>query len=208
MSELPNKRRRAFWTGVTLCLLGAYALGFGPSCCVSYLCNDPDWLNETIEVAYIPLFAALKYFPALKDAHSAFYGWWLSQIPDGVLNGLFAVVASGFAGTCLWLSLRVFNRRERWATWALVAVVGSPVCYAGSLGPACWWFGSDSPKLPWGATHEPDGIYSPRIYWPIGRLVQHAPTPIATAVGWYTVRDGKPVMIPLEPRGLRYVRVQ
>jgi hypothetical protein len=50
--------------------------------------------------------------------------------------GIFGVV---FAALCIWLSVRIFNRRERWAKRTLAAVVGLPVLYVASFGPACWF---------------------------------------------------------------------
>ena len=43
-----------------------------------------------------------------------------------------------FAAFCVWLTVRIVNRRERWAKWTLAAVVGLPVLYVASFGPACW----------------------------------------------------------------------
>jgi hypothetical protein len=40
---------------------------------------------------------------------------------------------------CVWLTVRIVNRRERWAKWTAAAVFGLlPVLYVGSFGPACW----------------------------------------------------------------------
>jgi hypothetical protein len=64
-------------------------------------------------------------------------------------------LAVAFAGFCVWLAVRIFNRRERWAKWTLAAVVGLPVLYAASFGPACWAYSRDSD---WG---EHDFIYAP-----------------------------------------------
>ena len=47
-------------------------------------------------------------------------------------------LAVAFAGFCVWLTVRIVNRRERWAKWRLVAVVGLPALYVASFGPACW----------------------------------------------------------------------
>lgn len=208
MDDLPKDRRRAFWTVAAVCLLGAYALGFGPCICVAYLFDDPDWMNDVIEAAYTPLFAALGYCPVLKDAHSAFYGWWLSQIPDGVLYALFILLAPGLAGAGLWLTVRVVNRRERWAMWTLAVVLGLPALYVASLGPACWWKGYGSSSWPGQAGQGADEVYAPRIYWPIGRLVMHSPKPVAKAVGWYAMSNGRAVKIAVEPRGNHYYSLQ
>jgi hypothetical protein len=43
-----------------------------------------------------------------------------------------------FAAICIWLTVRIVNRRERWAKWTLAAVIAMPVLYVASFGPACW----------------------------------------------------------------------
>jgi hypothetical protein len=47
-------------------------------------------------------------------------------------------LAVAFAAFCVWLAVRIINRRDRWAKWTLAAVVGLPVLYVASFGPACW----------------------------------------------------------------------
>lgn len=52
---------------------------------------------------------------------------------------LLPTLGLAFAAFVMWLGVRVVNRRERWAKWALtVAIVGMPVLYVASFGPACW----------------------------------------------------------------------
>ncbi len=48
------------------------------------------------------------------------------------------VVGAAFVATCIWLGVRIVNRRERWAKWTLATGVGVPVLYVASFGPACW----------------------------------------------------------------------
>src|SRR5262249_27402552 len=43
-----------------------------------------------------------------------------------------------FAAICIWLTVRIINRHERWAKWTLAMVLGVPVLYVASFGPACW----------------------------------------------------------------------
>jgi hypothetical protein len=49
-----------------------------------------------------------------------------------------STLAVAFAAFCVWLTVRIVNRRERWAKWTLAVVVGLPVLYVASFGPACW----------------------------------------------------------------------
>src|SRR5579871_4247077 len=47
-------------------------------------------------------------------------------------------VATAFAAFCVWLTVRVINRRERWAKWAALAVIAALMGYPLSFGPAVW----------------------------------------------------------------------
>jgi hypothetical protein len=47
-----------------------------------------------------------------------------------------------FSALCIWLTVRIVNRRERWAKWTAVGLlIGVLVVYPLSLGPACWLAG-------------------------------------------------------------------
>jgi len=49
-----------------------------------------------------------------------------------------AISAIVFTASCVWLMVRIVNRRERWAKRTLAGVIGIPVLYVASFGPACW----------------------------------------------------------------------
>jgi len=49
-----------------------------------------------------------------------------------------SIFGVAFAALCVWLAVRIVNRRERWARWTLAALIGLPVAYFASFGPACW----------------------------------------------------------------------
>ena len=49
-----------------------------------------------------------------------------------------SIFGVAFAAFCVWLTVRVMNRRERWAKWTLTGVIGLPILYVASIGPACW----------------------------------------------------------------------
>jgi hypothetical protein len=83
------------------------------------------------------------------------------------------------AALCVWLTVRVVNRRERWAKRLLAAVIGLPVLYVLSFGPACWMTSARFYPLIGPATK------APRIYVPIGVLRKHAPAPVVKALDWY-----------------------
>jgi len=47
-------------------------------------------------------------------------------------------VVVAFAAFCIWLAVRIINRRERWAKWTLAVVVALPALYLASFGPIVW----------------------------------------------------------------------
>ena len=44
---------------------------------------------------------------------------------------LLPAIAVAFAASCVWLTMRIVNRRARWANWTLAAAVSLPVIYVG-----------------------------------------------------------------------------
>jgi hypothetical protein len=45
---------------------------------------------------------------------------------------------AAFVAFCVWLAMRIINRRERWTKWTLAATLCMPVVYVPSIGPATW----------------------------------------------------------------------
>jgi len=54
------------------------------------------------------------------------------------MNIALPALGVSFMAFAIWLTLRIINRRERWAKWTLSALIGLPVLYVASFGPACW----------------------------------------------------------------------
>jgi hypothetical protein len=50
------------------------------------------------------------------------------------------------AVSCVWLTVRIANRRERWAKWTLAAIIAAPVGYFLSIGPLYCWAKKGMPK--------------------------------------------------------------
>ena len=46
-----------------------------------------------------------------------------------------AILGIAFAATCIWLGVRIVNRRERWAKWTAAALVVVTAGYPLSWGP-------------------------------------------------------------------------
>jgi hypothetical protein len=57
----------------------------------------------------------------------------------GYIDLIVPVVLVAFTALCIWLAVRIINRRERWAKWTalgLAILMGYPL----SWGPAIWLF--------------------------------------------------------------------
>lgn len=77
-------------------------------------------------------------------------------------------LAVAFAAFCVWLAVRILNRRERWAKWTFAAVVGVPILYVMSFGPACWLAAVPVPiRFSFSEPPPPPKDWF-RIFWPIG----------------------------------------
>src|SRR6476661_7998190 len=93
---------------------------------------------------------------------------------------LLPTLAVAFAAFCVWLTVRIVNRRERWAKWTLASTVIAPtVLYIACFGYACrvssrtalWEPGSREARIP-------------AFYWPIPTLSTYCPGG-QSAVVWY-----------------------
>lgn len=109
-------------------------------------------------------------------------------------------LAAAFAAFCVWLSVRIVNRRERWAKWMLAtAFIGTPMLYVASFGPVCWWF----------TDRELDGgevvNIAPSLYWPIGWLAGDGPEPLSSAINWYGTIWIYWVHVPTDLDGDRWI---
>ena len=90
---------------------------------------------------------------------------------------LIPALAVAFAAFCVWLTVRVVNRRERWAKWTMAATVVVPVLYVLSIGPAAWLsIKFDNPKWVRG------------WFWaPLDSVVVHGPGQLVTAYNEYVL---------------------
>lgn len=76
------------------------------------------------------------------------------------MNIILPALAVAFAALCVWLGVRIFNRRERWAKWTAVAVImlGYPL----SIGPIeCLAWHDLLPR--WGY-HPIEVVYRPLLF--------------------------------------------
>src|SRR5262245_43617677 len=93
-----------------------------------------------------------------------------------------SIIGVAFAAVCIWLTVRIVNRRERWVKWTVAAIVGLPLLYVATFGPACWLcnnFWLDS-RLTW-------TIYRP-VTW---SWYQTRPSTFSAALVWWCDLVGK-----------------
>ena len=90
------------------------------------------------------------------------------------------VLAVAFAAFCVWLGVRIVNRRERWAKWTLAGtIIGVPILYMLGFGPICWLYHSD-----WDLEDDTVALMH-QVYSPILWLDEEGPKPIRDAIDWY-----------------------
>lgn len=97
------------------------------------------------------------------------------------MDAIFGTLGVAFAACCVWLVVRMANRRKNpgVAFWASVALVlGYPL----SFGPACWWL---SEPLPLQAIPHLTVRKAPWPYGPIGWIAGHTPRPLNLAINWF-----------------------
>jgi hypothetical protein len=90
-----------------------------------------------------------------------------------------ALIASvTFAAFCVWLGVRVYNRRERWAKWTAAGLVVLLIAYPLSVGVAFRLLTlAGDPGWAVDAYHS---FYAP-IWW----LYDNGPEPVRSAIRWY-----------------------
>jgi hypothetical protein len=94
------------------------------------------------------------------------------------MNVLIPAFAVAFAAFCVWLTVRIVNRRERWAKWTAVGLVMVFVGYPLSYGPACGLVAKG--VIPESSMDAFAIIYCPMIW-----LITEGPVPVRQPVRWY-----------------------
>lgn len=82
---------------------------------------------------------------------------------------LFTTLSLSFTAFCVWLGVRIVNRKERWAKRLMMTIIAVPVLYVASFGPACWL----SSRVNMGASFV-SAVYGP--------LVKKVPVPSVIAI--------------------------
>jgi H+/Cl- antiporter ClcA len=94
-----------------------------------------------------------------------------------IVFAVLGFLAVAFAAVCVWLAVRIVNRRERWAKrLAVVLAVATVVGYPLSVGPVAF--------LSRHSNGLPEGIYA--AYAPLHWVHDISPRPIQKAMTWNT----------------------
>ena len=102
----------------------------------------------------------------------------------GMIAGMaIALAVSGiaFAALCVWLTVRIVNRREKWAAVLLVVVLA---IYPLGFGPACRYLYRHLQKMDSG-NDDLCALFILRIYGPLGRLTVSSPAMLRRPILWY-----------------------
>jgi hypothetical protein len=89
-------------------------------------------------------------------------------------------LAVAFSAFCVWLTVRIVNRRERWAKWtAVIVIILVFVGYPLSFGPANWLVVNE---------YVPEWLLQPieEFYRPLALTSAYAPQPVGNILVWYT----------------------
>ncbi len=97
-------------------------------------------------------------------------------------KAILAIMGVTFVASAIWLAVRIFNRREKWAKRAAVALVVLFACYPLSIGPVCW-IKTRHPTFYVGDANFWDEVNS--FYSPILRVWCNAPDAIQGPIDWY-----------------------
>jgi hypothetical protein len=97
-----------------------------------------------------------------------------------------------FAALCVWLTVRILNRKERWAKRTLAAVIGVPLLYVASFGPWCWV----TCRFIIADEHTPSRPST--FYHPILWMWFHGPMKSASMIDWYANLFADGLLIPGE----------
>jgi len=112
-----------------------------------------------------------------------------------------SIIGAALAAFCVWLTVRIVNRRERWARWtALSLPIVLPLLYVFSFGPACWLAANDTQT---GHAHS--------IYWLVGASVPSEHTLWGDFVFWWGklgIPDGHSVWVPLALDGTKHFHLR
>jgi cytochrome bd-type quinol oxidase subunit 2 len=115
------------------------------------------------------------------------------------MSPVLPIVGVAYAAICVWLTVRIVNRREKWAKQTAAVVAFVPILYVLSFGPVCWATAApnvvgnfDAPRL-W-----------MRVYFPIGAFIHYTRCENNKALRtWisFGAKRGGSVIVPTDASG-------
>jgi hypothetical protein len=95
-----------------------------------------------------------------------------------------SLLGVAFAAFCVWLTVRIFNRRERWAKWTMVGLVVVFIAYPLGFGLATWLVTEMLDRDP-----DPQRVNArwdayTLIYGPMLQMEADGPQPIRGMIAW------------------------
>jgi len=91
---------------------------------------------------------------------------------------IFAILGISLAAFCVWLAVRLVNRRERWAKWTGLVIGIALIGYPLSIGPAGWLLNRDGTPLR-------IQLAALAFYKPLRLVVRNAPWSVRIAADRY-----------------------
>jgi hypothetical protein len=88
------------------------------------------------------------------------------------------------------------DRKKPLWPWIVALLIGLPVFYVASFGPACWWFAEEI-EVDDGNVYRQANV----IYWPIGWVYMRSTSEksrIRGMIEWYATRRNEHVLIPTD----------
>lgn len=101
---------------------------------------------------------------------------------------LLPTLTAAFAAFCVWLTVQIINRRERWAKRTLADVAGVLVLYLVSIGPAYWMCTDARGRV----RKDLSGDVFLKIYAPLIAEYHNSTPLIGDSIGWYLAVWGMP----------------
>lgn len=97
--------------------------------------------------------------------------------------------------------LMLLASSRKFRRWTAGLLIGVPLIYVASFGPACWWFAASAREVPGGPAIGNDAAVVSRAYWPIGWILDRYRSlrPVFT---WYSRLFGvrSAVIVPVTGR--------
>ena len=92
------------------------------------------------------------------------------------------------------------HRKHVWP-WIAVLLIGLPILYVGSFGPACWLTAASRGMDPLRSIPPSPGMIA---YWPLGRMASNGPLAVMTWLRWWMyfgAKRGAAVRVPTDLNG-------